>query len=74
MVQKAESIRTYRYRFFVNDRVMLCGFTTDLERREREHQVRWPTGHIKQVGAATTHQEAWDWEREQRGIKSASAD
>ena len=74
MVQKAASITTYRHRFFVNGRVMLNEFTTDLERREREHQVRWPTGRIQQVGEPTTHEEAWDWEREQRGIKSTSTD
>ena len=65
---------TYRYKFVVNDKVVLHGFTTDLERREREHQRRWPAGHIEQVGEPTSHREAWDWEREQTRGNSASAD
>jgi len=34
----------------------------DLERREEEHQDRWPSGHIEQVGRATTKDAALDWE------------
>ena len=55
----------YRYRFKVDGRVVHCGFTTDLVRREREHRRRWPKGHIEQVGRATTRKQAWHWERQQ---------
>ena len=56
---------TFRYRFLVGSRVVHQGITTDLERREREHQRRWPGGHIEPVGEPTSHAEAWDWERRQ---------
>ena len=68
------SRNTYRYRLKVDGKVVYYGITTDLERRQREHRVRWPTGHVEQVGPATTHEEAWIWEKEQtaRRLKSAS--
>ena len=55
---------TYR-RFKVDGKVVHCGITTDLVRREREHSRRWPNGRIEQVGPATTREEAWHWERQQ---------
>ena len=33
---------TFRYRFLVGSRVVHTGITTDLQRRQREHQRRWP--------------------------------
>ena len=66
--------RTYRYKFVVNGGVVLYGFTTDINRREREHQRRWPSGQIEQVGAPTSHKKAWDWERKQKGTGSTRAD
>ncbi len=39
---------THKYK--VGNRVVHGGITNDLERREREHQQTWPTGHIKQDG------------------------
>ena len=65
---------TYRYKFLVGGRVVRHGITTDLDRREREHQRRWPTGRIEPVGEPTSHREAWDWEHEQSAAKSAHAD
>ena len=56
---------TYKYRFKVNGKVVFCGITTDLKRREQEHRRRWPNGRIVQVGKPTTHEEAWSWERQQ---------
>ncbi len=56
---------TYKYRFKVDGNVVLCGFTTDLKRREREHRRRWPNGKIEQEGGPTTHEEAWKWEKQQ---------
>ena len=58
---------TFKYRFKVDGRVVHCGFTIDLARREQEHRRRWPTGRIEQVGGPTTHEEAWKWERQQAG-------
>jgi hypothetical protein len=36
----------------------------DLDRREEEHQAKWPKGHIKQVGRRTTEESARKWEEE----------
>ena len=58
---------TYKYRFMVDGEVVHYGITTDLERREREHRVRWPEGHIEKVGRRTTHEAAWRWDRQQNG-------
>ena len=66
-------LRTYKYRFKVGGKVVHCGFTLDLERREREHRHRWPTGRIEQVGSPTTHEEAWDWANQQTGRHADSA-
>ena len=65
--------RTYKYSFRVDGKVVCRGFTIDLKRREQEHRLRWPTGHIEQIGSPTTHEEAWNWEREQNGLRSDSA-
>ena len=65
--------RTFRYRFRVDGRVVHCGITTDLHRREREHQIRWPHGRIERVGQATTHREAWEWQRRQAASGTAPA-
>ncbi len=56
---------TYKYQFKVGNKVVHEGITNDLERRESEHQQRWPSGHIKQVGHAVTEESAKDWEEEQ---------
>lgn len=68
------AIITYRYCFKVDGKVVLYGITTDLERSEHEHLVRWPNGQIEQVGDPTSHEEAWYWEKEQskRLLSSAS--
>lgn len=55
-----------RYRFKVDGKVVYFGFTPDLERREREHQVRWPNGRIEPVGGPTKREDAWDWKEQQR--------
>ena len=43
-----------KYDFKVGNKIVHSGITTDLERREEEHKQRWPSGHIVQVGRATT--------------------
>ena len=50
---------TYKYRFKVGGKVVHCGITSDLARREREHRRRWPTGHHPE-GEARDHDRTGD--------------
>jgi len=59
-----ESRNTYKYEFKIGNKVVHGGITIDLERRAREHQRKWPNGHIKQVGRKTTDTGARAWEKE----------
>ncbi|HEV2385871.1 MAG TPA: hypothetical protein VGS20_01320 [Candidatus Acidoferrales bacterium] len=52
----------YKYDFKVGSKIRHSGITNDLERREQEHQQRWPSGHIVQVGRATTKEAAQESE------------
>lgn len=54
----------YKYHFKVGNKIKHSGITKDLERREEEHQQKWPNGHIKQVGRKTTEEAARNWENE----------
>ncbi len=57
---------TYKYHFKKGNRIVHTGITNDLERREQEHkQTLAESGHIKQVGHATTKDAALKWESEQ---------
>ena len=53
---------TFTYDFKVGNKIVHSGITNDLERREAEHQQRWPKGHIKKVGSAKTEEGARAWE------------
>ena len=64
--------KTYRYHFVVDGEIVYSGITIDPRRREREHQCRWPNGRIERVGAPTSHEEAWNWERRQTARPSDS--
>jgi predicted GIY-YIG superfamily endonuclease len=55
---------TFKYQFKVGNKIVHGGITSDLDRREKEHQQQWPEGHIKQVGRRTTEEAARDWEME----------
>jgi len=55
---------TYKYQFKVGHNVVHGRITNDLERREEEHQSKWPRGHIKQVGIKSTKDGAREWERD----------
>ena len=55
---------TCKYVFKDGRKVVHGGITNDLERREVEHQQKWPKGHIKQVGRKTTEDAARKWEKE----------
>jgi predicted GIY-YIG superfamily endonuclease len=59
---------TCKYYFKVGRKIRHAGITTDLDRREREHQQRWPTGHICKVGNLTTSEAAREWEEQQMRI------
>lgn len=58
------SERSWRkYDFKVGNKIRHSGITSrDLEVREKEHQQRWPDGHIVQVGRATTEEAGLKWE------------
>ena len=55
---------TYKYQFKDGNKVLHGGITNDLERREEEHQEKWPGGHIKKVGRITTEDAAREWEKD----------
>lgn len=54
---------TYKYDFKVANKIVHSGITNDLDRRELEHQQKWPKGHIVQVGNKTTEEAAKEWEK-----------
>jgi predicted GIY-YIG superfamily endonuclease len=60
----AKSRDTFKYQFKVGNTILHGGITDDLERREDEHQQKWPKGHIKQVGRKTTEDAAREWEKD----------
>ncbi len=55
---------TFKYQFKVGNKIVHGGITKDLERRETEHQEKWPGGHIKKVGNKTTEQGGRKWEKD----------
>ena len=71
METAAAPVKTYKYRFKVDGRVVHHGITSDL--RRREHRRRWPDGVIEQIGQPTSHRDAWEWERQQAFPGSATA-
>ena len=62
----SKSRNTYKYHFKVGQKTVHSGITNELERREKEHQQKWPSGHIKQVGRRTTGEAAREWEEKQK--------
>lgn len=57
---------TYTYDYKVGRKIMHSGISKDLDRREIEHQARWPKGRIVKVGAAKTEEAARAWEKSKR--------
>ncbi|GAG07593.1 unnamed protein product [marine sediment metagenome] len=55
---------TYKYYYKVGNTIVHGGITQDLERRDQEHQRKWPKGHIYQVGRCTTEDAARRWEKD----------
>ena len=63
MAKKQQPRNYYKYQFKVGNKIKHGGITTDLERREEEHQQKWPNGHIMKVGIKTTEEAARVWEK-----------
>lgn len=55
---------TYKYYFKIGKKIVHGGITADLERREQEHKLNWPQGHIFKVGRRTTRAAALTWKRQ----------
>lgn len=56
---------THKYRLWHKGKVVHKGITNDLERRENEHQDKWPGSRIEPIGPKVTRRAALDWERDQ---------
>jgi len=54
---------TYKYHLKDGRRIVHRGITSDLSRREQEHQAEYHGTRIRQVGRRTTREAALDWER-----------
>ena len=63
-MSKSKPRTWYKYVFKVGNKIVHGGITQDLEQREREHERKWPNGHIVKVGQACTEEGARRWERE----------
>ena len=55
---------THKYHLKQGGKVVHRGITYDLNRREAEHQVRYPGSKIQKVGRRTTRESALQWERQ----------
>ena len=54
---------TYKYQIRVGRKIVHGGITDDLERREQEHQQKWPKAKLTQVGRRTTEKAAQSHDR-----------
>ena len=52
----------YRYDFKVGNKIRHSGITRDPDQREKQHQERWPSGHLSVQGPAVTKDAALKWE------------
>lgn len=52
---------TYKYELVWNGQVVLSDVTSSLNRRESEHQERFPGSKVYQVGDKTTREAALRW-------------
>jgi hypothetical protein len=50
------------YDFMVGTKIVHSGITNDPDRRENEHQQRWPSGRLKVVTGPMTEDGARQWE------------
>ena len=57
---------TYKYHLKRGSKIIRCGITNDLDRREKEHRRDYGKDvHIQQVGNRTTREGAREWEKKQ---------
>jgi predicted GIY-YIG superfamily endonuclease len=61
----AEKKGWYTYVYKVGNKIKHGGITQNLKEREKQHQQKWPSGHIEQVGEPKTEGNARRWERRQ---------
>ena len=59
----AKTRNTYKYHLKEGNKIVHRGITYDLNRREVEHQEKFPGTYIEQVGHRTTRTSALKWER-----------
>ena len=57
---------TYKYRLKKGGKIVHFGITNDLNRREAEHQERFPGAKLHQEGGRVTRESALKWERQER--------
>ena len=58
---------TYKYHLKRGDKIIRCGITNDLDRREKELQREYGKDvHIYQVGKRTTREDAREWEKKKK--------
>lgn len=55
----------HKYAYWQKGRIKHKGITTDLEEREKQHQQKWPGGHIKKIGRITNEEAARESEKKQ---------
>jgi predicted GIY-YIG superfamily endonuclease len=55
---------TFKYHLKKGHKTVHRGITSDLMRRENEHQSEFPGSKIVQIGRRTTREAAYKWERE----------
>jgi len=60
----AKRRKTNKYYFKQGNKILRGGITKNLDRREQEHQEKWPGGHIFKVGRLTTEEAARKWEKD----------
>ena len=65
-VMAGEPRDTAKYKLTHRGKIVHRGITNDLERREREHQEKWPGSRIEQIGRKTTRDAAREWEKGQK--------
>lgn len=61
--RKQKPRNVYTYVFKVGKKIKHGGRTKDLKQREKEHQQKWPKGHIVKVGRVKTKKGALKWEK-----------
>jgi len=55
----------YGYHYYVGNDKKHSGITTDAERRQTEHQQRWPGGRLVVATGPMTEPQARAWEAQQ---------